>query len=50
MAINTVRSVQVLLDHDLEARGAALAGSDDGPCEEEFPDLLKGRSVKEDIV
>jgi hypothetical protein len=39
VAVNAVSGVQVLLDHDLEAGGAALAGSDDGPCEEEFPDL-----------
>jgi hypothetical protein len=50
VAVNAVRGVQVLLYHDLEASGAALAGSDDGPCEEEFPDLLKERSVKEDIM
>jgi hypothetical protein len=42
VAVNTVGGVQVLDDHDLEAGGAALAGSNDGPGEEEFPDLQKG--------
>jgi hypothetical protein len=34
-----VRGVQVLLDHDLEARGATLPRGDDGPGEEKLPDL-----------
>lgn len=38
VAVDTVHSVQVLLDHDLEASSAALAGSDNGPSKEEFPD------------
>jgi hypothetical protein len=46
-AVDAVGSVQVLHDHDLEASSAALAGSDDGPCEEEFPDLYEVKwSVK----
>lgn len=39
VAVDTVGRVQVLDDHDLEAGGATLAGSNDGPGEEEFPDL-----------
>ena len=31
--------VEVLDNHDLEASGAALAGSNNGPGEEELPDL-----------
>ena len=42
VAVDTVGGVQVLDDHDLEAGGAALAGSNNGPGEEEFPDLQKG--------
>ena len=38
-AVHAVRSVQVLLDHDLEARGATLPGGNDRPGEEELPDL-----------
>ena len=38
--------VQVLDDHDLEAGGATLAGSNDGPSKEEFPDLQKVVSKK----
>jgi hypothetical protein len=41
VSVDTVGGVQVLNDHDLEAGGAALAGSNDGPSEEEFPDLHK---------
>ena len=39
VAVDTVSGVQVLDDHDLEAGGATLAGSNDGPSKEEFPDL-----------
>ena len=38
-AVHAVRGVQVLLDHNLEASGAALPGSNDRPGEEELPDL-----------
>lgn len=38
-AVHTVRGVQVLLDHNLEARGAALPRGNDRPGEEELPDL-----------
>lgn len=38
VAVDTVHGVQVLLDHDLEASSAALAGSNNGPSKEEFPD------------
>lgn len=38
-AINAVGGVEVLDDDHLETGGAALAGGDDGPCEEELPDL-----------
>lgn len=41
VAVDTVGGVQVLDDHDLEAGGATLAGSNDGPSKEEFPDLQK---------
>jgi hypothetical protein len=41
-----VGGVQVLDDHDLEAGGATLAGSNDGPSEEELPDLQKVVSKK----
>jgi hypothetical protein len=34
-----VSGVQVLDNHDLEAGGATLAGGNDGPGEEELPDL-----------
>ena len=40
-AVHAVRGVQVLLDHNLEASGAALPGSNDRPGEEELPDLQK---------
>lgn len=39
-AVDTVDGVEVLVHEDLEAGGAALARGDDGPGEEEFPDLL----------
>lgn len=38
--VDAVRRVQVLDDNHLVAGGGALAGGDDGPGEEEFPDLL----------
>lgn len=38
-AVDAVDGVEVLDDDHLEAGGAALAGSDDGPREEELPDL-----------
>lgn len=38
-AVHTMGGVQVFLDHDLEAGCAALPRRDDGPSEEELPDL-----------
>lgn len=38
-AVNAVDGVEVLDDEHLEAGGAALAGSDHRPGEEELPDL-----------
>jgi hypothetical protein len=45
-AVHAVRSVQVFLDHDLETSGAALPRGDDGPGEEELPDLQFTKSVR----
>lgn len=39
-AVDAVRRVQVLDNNHLVASGRALAGGDDGPGEEEFPDLV----------
>ena len=39
-ALNAVGRVQVLDDEHLEARSAALTRRNDGPGQEEFPDLL----------
>lgn len=39
--VETVGSVQVLDDHNLEASGATLPGSDDRPCEEKLPNLRR---------
>lgn len=41
VAADTVRGVEVLDDEHLEAGGAALSRGNDGPGEEEFPDLRK---------
>lgn len=38
-AVDAVDGVEVLDDDHLEAGGAALAGGNDGPREEELPDL-----------
>lgn len=38
-SVDTVGGVQVLDDDHLVAGGHSLAGGDDGPGEEEFPDL-----------
>lgn len=49
-AINAVGGVEVLDDDHLETGGATLARGDDGPCEEELPDLEKFvRNTGEDI-
>lgn len=39
--VDAVRRVQVLDNNHLVAGGRALAGGDDGPGEEELPDLSK---------
>ena len=41
-AVDAVDGVEVLDDDHLEAGGGALAGGDDGPGEEELPDLCGG--------
>lgn len=45
-ALDTVGLVQVLLHHDLETGGATLPGGDDGPCEEELPNLRRVSYVR----
>lgn len=40
VAVDAVSGVEVLDDEDLEASGGALAGGNDGPGKEEFPDLV----------
>ena len=46
VAVDAVSGVQVLNDHDLEAGSATLAGSNHGPCKEEFPNLQEVVSKK----
>ena len=50
VAVDTVGGVQVLNDHDLEASGATLAGSNDGPCKEEFPNLQEVVSMRQTVA
>ena len=46
-AVDAVDGVEVLDDKHLEAGGAALAGGDHRPSEEELPDL---QSVSQSII
>ena len=45
-ALDTVGLVQILLHHDLETGGATLPGGNDGPCEEELPNLRRVSYVR----